>query len=298
MSEQQEQPILTTSDYPSIEKIKRLVENKGFVIFTATWYDSKDDLRFKMCLKMIKECGTYKSPIVVVDGSPSEEVHSVLKSSGAIVYRQTGKGKKGAALREAAMIASQLPGVTDATPLCWQEPEKIDMVRHWGTMFDTSHFSAGSFMDVLVPWRNQRLFQETYPVEQYHSEMYGNHYLDTLAVKRLNELNLELPDVTFEVMSPKLPRIDWHFGPFSFRAEHVKLWTEYKGGDSYDAQLVPIVHAMRKGLNVCSRVVDFKAPLDMKKEEEGNVNFIEKRLAQLNDLDPKVKRSWMEEFYC
>lgn len=280
--------------------MKQATEKTGFVVFTCTRYDNIDELRFKMCLTMIQKCQTHACPVVVVDGSPSEEVHSALKSSGAIVHRQTTEGGKGAALREAAMIASQLPGVTDATPLCWQEPEKIDMVRHWETVLDTNNFSAGSesVVDVAVPWRNQRLFQETYPIEQYHSEMYGNHYLDTVAEKELKLLNLELPGVAFEIVDPKLPRIDWHFGPFAFRAEHVKLWTEYKGGDSYDAQLVPIVHAMRKGLKVCSRVVDFEAPSEMKKEEEGNVNFIEKRLAQLNDLDPRVKMSWMEEFYC
>jgi len=94
-----------------------------------------------------------------------------------------------------------------------------------------------------------------------------------------------------------IPVVDWHFGPFGFRKRHLSLWTEYSGR-SYDAQLVPIVHGMRKGLRVRSILVAFELSGRMKEQEEGNVEFIEKRLKQLWDLDPVVKKAWSDEYYC
>ena len=64
------------------------------------------------------------------------------------------------------------------------------------------------------------------------------------------------------------------------------------------AQVVPLVHAVRKGLRLASVAVAFEAPAAMKAQEEGDVGFIEKRLAQLNSLDPLVKAAWTDSPYC
>uniref|UniRef100_A0A7S1ZEB3 Uncharacterized protein n=1 Tax=Trieres chinensis TaxID=1514140 RepID=A0A7S1ZEB3_TRICV len=156
---------------------------------------------------------------------------------------------------------------------------------------------GGGGFDVVVPWRNVRSFQETYPIEQFHSETYGNLYLDAVAKEALRGMGAELPRVQGVGEKGRREGLDWHFGPFAFRAKHLNLWTECTG-EMYDAQLVPIVHAMRKGLSITSIQVDYHGPLQMKAEEEGNITFIEKRLWQLNDLDPRVKKAWSEEFYC
>jgi len=62
--------------------------------------------------------------------------------------------------------------------------------------------------------------------------------------------------------------------------------------------VVPLVHAVRKGLRLASVAVAFEAPAAMKAQEEGDVGFIEKRLAQLNSLDPLVKAAWTDSPYC
>jgi len=93
-----------------------------------------------------------------------------------------------------------------------------------------------------------------------------------------------------------LAPIDWHFGPFAFRVSHLQLWSNYSG-DSYDAQLVPAVHAARKGIEVASVPVKFMASYRMKTQEEGNVPFIEKRIHQLNSYDPVIKAAWTDAFY-
>ena len=251
---------------------------KDLVVFTCTWYPNKNDLRCRICFDTLKSMVNHGISVVVVDGSPSPDVRDYLKSSGAsMIFEQTSKGKKGAALREAAEKASSLEGVTEDTWLCWQEAEKEDMARHWKSLVN----SQCQNVDIVVPMREDSLFKKTYPIEQYHSENYGNLFLDAVARN--------------EYISYK-KTLDWHFGPFAFRAKHIQLWTKYNG-IMYEAQLVPIVHGIHQGLIVESTIVPFIANEEMKSQEEGQVDFIEKRLNQLADLDPKVKAAWKEDYY-
>jgi len=109
------------------------------------------------------------------------------------------------------------------------------------------------------------------------SESYANLYM-CLAAKKLG---------SFETSPPT----DWHFGPFAFRAQHVEFWLN-ETGELWDAQCVPIVIAVKAGLHVTSVEVDFVAPPEMKDEEEGDLDFVEKRLMQINYLDPRIKAAW------
>eukprot|EP00559_Dactyliosolen_fragilissimus_P001448 CAMPEP_0184868098 /NCGR_PEP_ID=MMETSP0580-20130426/29156_1 /TAXON_ID=1118495 /ORGANISM="Dactyliosolen fragilissimus" /LENGTH=268 /DNA_ID=CAMNT_0027368763 /DNA_START=163 /DNA_END=969 /DNA_ORIENTATION=- len=255
-------------------------QNRDLVIFTTTFYTSVDDIRYHMCISTIREAVARSIPIVIVDASPSDEVFSGMIEAGAMVYKQTGTGRKGVGLREAAIHAKQLDIATDDTYLCFQEPEKKDMIRHWVVAL-----GQGNGADVIMPFRLQSAFLQTYPIEQYHSETFGNLYMDACAREALEKTNSPLVDT--------YTGLDWHFGPFSLRAKHLSFWTRYKG-DMYDAQLVPIIHAMRSGLSVQSVTVDYAAPLEMKDQEQGNVTFIEKRWNQILELDPRLKQAWKD----
>lgn len=272
------------------------------VVFTCTYYPSTSDLRYNQFLETLQAAKKYNLCIVVVDGSP-DDVHEELMGTygghdGTVVVKQTYQGGKGAALREAADVAATgghgaFEVGSDAL-LCWQEPEKTDQISHWRKVLDA--LTAAD--DVVVPRRTTKRFMESYPIEQYHSEIFGNLYLDTVmkeAIRGSDGDAMKIP-----VANTPTPRgmslIDWHFGPFAFRAKHLKLWSTYEG-NSYDAQLIPIVHGIRRGLRVVSVDVDFVLDKRMREQEESNVDFIEKRLNQLNDLDPKVKASWTNELY-
>ena len=278
----------------------------NFVVFTCTYYPSTSDLRYVQFLETLQAAKKYAVRIVVVDGSP-DGVHKALKEgydgrNGAVIVRQTYQGGKGAALREAADVAAAGGrGAFEAgaeTLLCWQEAEKTNQLSHWRKVMVALAAATDDGADVVVPRRTQQCFMDSYPIEQYHSETYGNLYLDTVmkdAIRGSDNDDMQLP-----IANTSTPRgislIDWHFGPFAFRAKHIKLWSTYKG-NSYDAQLVPIVHAIRRGLRVVSVDVDFVLDGRMREQEENNVDFIEKRLNQLNDLDPKVKASWTDDLY-
>lgn len=272
--------------------IEALVKKYNAIVFTCTYYSDPNDVRLHQCLKTLQDpkFGASVIPIVVVDGSPPD-VHEMIKSSSnAIVYKESkmyGKGK-GGALREALQMASLLPGANESTWLCWQEPEKSDMLRCWvNEVFSGSGVGVSSMDDVICPMRKKDCFQASYPIEQYHSETYGNYYLNGIMKEQLDKMEYKCDD------------IDWHFGPFALRKKTLYLWMEYKG-TSYDAQVIPVVAAIRKQIYRinCSIQVSFKLDANMKQQEEGSLDFIEKRLHQLNDLDPKVKQFWKDPLYC
>lgn len=240
------------------------------MVFTCSFYGSLEDVRFKVCLEFLSLAKAQGVRVVVVDASPDAAVREAMVSAGAFrVEKQTAKGKKGAALREALALASGVASGDDCW-LCWQEPEKADMARHWANVAAESDGIKG--LEVVVPAREVKLFEATYPIEQFHSESFANAYCN-LAMR--------------ESMGTGQKPLDWHFGPFGLKKRHAHLWLA-NDGELWDAQVLPIVHALKNGLAVGGVEVPFIAPLAMKAQEEGIFVFVEKRLMQINFLDPKV----------
>ena len=121
-----------------------------------------------------------------MDASPDTALVEIMRQAGGErvqICSQAVKGRqKGAALREAAMLASGLPGVTDHTFLCWQEAEKVEMVGLWKGVFEHETVSRSPlYSDIVVPYRELTSFQKSYPIEQFHSEQYANMYMDCVA---------------------------------------------------------------------------------------------------------------------
>jgi hypothetical protein len=190
---------------------------------------------------------------------------------GATVYAQTGHGKA-AALRQAAQLASQIPGVDHNAWLCFQEPEKTTMVPQWHRTLSLVTPGTG----VVVPRRQEPEFEHSYAIEQWHSENFGNRFLNTVVSAQRGQGTVLLP-----------PGLDWFFGPLAFRAKHATHWTEY-GGGGYDSQLVPIVLAAQAGVVVADVPVRYLADPEMKAQEQGSIAFVKKRFRQLTALVPVV----------
>ena len=237
-------------------------KKKKVIVFTCTYYNSVEESRFVCCEAMLENAVKEGIEVVVVDGSPSEDVREKMRRCGVHVAKQQQKGKKGVALREALALA--MDRANEATLLCWQEPEKADMIFHW-------QFVEQQAGDCVVPMREDTLWKETYPIEQYYSENFANLYVSTAAK-------------TFGGFETKL---DWHFGPFGIRKRCAQPWLDHRG-ELWDAQVLPIVETIRRGLTVTSVPVPFRAPFVMKSEEEENFDFVQKRLMQINFLDPLV----------
>ena len=98
------------------------------VIVSPTFFPSVNDVRCQLGLQACRKAKSLGIPLLLVDASPAP-VRAALEEAGAVVRPQTRAGKKGAALREcieAALEQFQLPpnGV-----ICYQELEKVEMVR-------------------------------------------------------------------------------------------------------------------------------------------------------------------------
>lgn len=152
------------------------------------------------------------------------------------------------------------------TIIGFQELEKVDMFRHWTSII---RHMVESGADVTAVRREDDAFKSSYPIEQYHCESFANMFLDSLGT------------------GIGLPSIDWTSGPIAFRTSQAHHWMNYDG-ETWDAQLVPLVNAHMDGAKVTSYEVDYYHPVSMKQQEQGVVAWNEKRLYQLNVLSQKV----------
>lgn len=204
------------------------ISRKTFVV-TTTYYPDLADLRFNLALEMCKLAQLYKIHLVIVDDSPNHElVRKQFQQAGTAeyvrVYQQdkANYAGKGGALKQAIAEAANLirdrntekgNGLLNAV-ICFTEPEKVDLFNH---LHDVARPILEGKTDVVVPTRNDELFKETYPIEQYHSESFGNLHFDLLAK--------HFPG--FQNEGAK--KLDWLFGPFAFKASLAKTWLNYPG---------------------------------------------------------------------
>ena len=253
------------------------------VLVTVTYYPNISDIRFPLAIELCKLAAANKVRTVIVDDSPDHAaVRDALEQMGngyVKVFQQdkTIYQGKGGALRQAIYYARELlkeihnndNNVLNKTAICFAEPEKVDIVNHIHLI--TKPILGGD-ADIVVPTRNEELFRQTYPIEQYHSEKFGNLHFDSLAkeFKGFQTTNAQ--------------QLDWLFGPFAFHTSLTDTWLNYKG-TSWDAQMIPYVRAVRhENRRIMSVMINFKHAKQMKEQEERNPQWTNKRLKQLNIL--------------
>ncbi|KAL7533925.1 hypothetical protein ACHAXR_009697 [Thalassiosira sp. AJA248-18] len=287
----------TTSEYQEAEShLQPLIEtpependyleetaSRTFVV-TTTYYPDISDLRFQIAVDMCSLAKLYKIHLIIVDDSPEHEtVREAFQQAGTAeyvkVHRQdkTQYSGKGGALKQAIQHAAsfiqesikQKGNVLHDSVICFTEPEKLDLMNH---MHQIVKPILDGKSDVVVPTRSDELFKRTYPIEQYHSESFGNMHFDLLAKE-------------FEGFQKDGARkLDWLFGPFAFKASLARGWLGYEG-TSWDAQIIPYVRGVRQhNWRIMSVTVPFRHPQEMKEQEEGYPAWTKKRLKQLTLL--------------
>ena len=281
----------------------------NFIVVAPTFYASRDDPRFDLALQCCHAAARHNLQLLLVDASTDGTVCQQLQDaaalgSGCYYHRQQDTtGKKGAALREGIQhayrkllenAAARHPDEeNDATAetvddnkdnnnkllrnaiIAFQEPEKVDLMRHWSAIVQHLLLEHERRADICVPQRSETTFRATYPIEQYHAEHFANLHLNALAAANSNWGDI---------------RLDWTFGPVAFRASLASHWLDYRQGELWDAQLVPLVRAaaQQQQAKVTSYEIDFHHPAVMKAQEEGMPQWSHKRLFQLNHLFDKV----------
>ena len=237
---------------------------KDIVLVTTTRYDSTRDTRFLLAVKMAEDARAKGFPLVVVDSSPDEDVRKHMTERGAHVFLEMAETKmgKGVALRQAIQQAVAFNPLV----IMFLEPEKYELIDYIARI--AQPILAGDAL-IVVP-RRVTTSWNSYPREQYHSEIFGNLHLRNLAI-----LNKLLPSDAEEV--------DWFFGPFAFRGDLAPYFTTYPG-TSWDVQMVPQIHIAKafRDSNVFVGVpVAFQYPTTQRLEEESSPTWSAKRLQQL-----------------
>jgi len=266
------------------------------IVIAPTFYTDSSDIRYSLALDCCREAANHKVELLIVDNSPSDAFRKNLEKAGngfVIVTKQASKGRKGAALREgirwAAMTLMRDPNTvsggshnmasSDINPasrralIGFQEPEKVDMIRHWKSV---AEHAVATNADIVCPRRNDASFQATYPIEQYYAEKFANLSLDVLG-KAIG-----------------MPSIDWTIGPVALDVSMAERWLACNG-EIWDAQLLPIIDCFLNNAIVADFEIDYRHPKTMKEEEEGNFEFNDKRLLQLNFLQATVGKRLKEE---
>lgn len=254
-------------------------------LVTTTYYPDLNDIRLGCAIDLCRLAAQHKFHVFIVDDSPDEMVRRQLQDASEVYVHVLPQEKaqysgKGGALRQAIRTAIEWfyenNVAVDESVIVFTEPEKINIIEHVNEI--VLPLLVGD-ADVVVPARNDNLFRETYPIEQYHSESYGNLYFNLLA-KQLKGFQQRSTKST-PVDETKL---DWLFGPFAFKTNLANSWLQYDG-TSWDAQMIPYVRGVRmQGWKIISVPINYVHSLNMKQQEEGDPIWVAKRLHQLNLL--------------
>lgn len=254
-------------------------------LVTTTCYPDTNDIRLLCAVDLCRLAAQHNFQIFIIDDSPDEMVRRQLRGDDAslgeyvhaIRQDKAQYSGKGGALRQAIRMAAEWFRENnidaDKSAIVFTEPEKTNIIEH---VYEIVFPLLTGNTDVVVPARNDDLFRETYPIEQYHSESYGNFYFNLLA----NQCG------SFEWATAEGPtkKLDWLFGPFAFKMNLANSWLQYEG-TAWDAQMVPYVRGVRmNGWRITSVPINYRHSRDMKQQEEGDPIWVAKRLHQLNLL--------------
>lgn len=241
------------------------------VVATTTAYGNNDHVRASLAQQTFTRLYQEGMSVSVVDGGSEPQWCRAFQATPGVQlvpeqldYR-TGKGSMGAGRRQAMALAAancQPGGV-----VVWMEPEKLDFVRWIKQAAEPILLGQA---DLVLPKRKSL---HTYPLEQQLAEQLGNLTVESLLGQEF----------------------DFWFGPrlWSPQALHHMLDYAKPGsrdyGDKWDSIMIPCLRAMADGLRVVSVEVGYEHPPEQTQEEEGDVELIAKRIAQLHNIVPALR---------
>ncbi len=239
---------------------------KEVAIFTTTLYPDPSNWRAKCAIETARKAFQLDVPFVTVDSTSHAEFLDALKNEGAIILQDESGGKPFGACRRQALRYIIAQGL--AQNFFWMEPEKTSMLDDLHQIFRPI---VQNDADMVTPNRI-RLF-ETYPIEQAHSESYGN--------------------LVFQIATGKA--WDIFAGPVAFNAAAAAIFLKYNEDgiprdDRWDSTIIPRIEiaATLRGRSVDTQ---YAHPPKQTQAEASNPVFVKKRLEQLNNLCPMI---WAE----
>lgn len=261
----------------------------AFSTYYPKWYRGRlksfkhtDKIRGDLALELLRKAVNFKYQTVVVDVTSSKSFRKELAYIESInLVKRNSSIKRSPSRRLAFKIACKLAGVK---VIIYTDPEKVSLVEKY--IRDIAEPILENKADIVIPKRESKLFEITYPDYQYSSEVEANRLYNELL--RTNGL-----------LPTNIPDLDLFFGPKAFkndpkilslflRKSDFPINKRYSKDLHFDPEdfsniiFFPIVLALKKKLRVQSIEIKFSYPVLQKKNEESSLKelFIEKRRVQ------------------
>lgn len=226
------------------------------VLATTTLYkpDNKSDVvRSKLATESIKEATSIGYSIIVVDSGSSDELLREFENYGANIvtsYKEMGECKR-LAIQEAYNL--------DKKVIAYLELEKKDYINE---IIYTALPIISDKADIVIPHRNNLY---SLPTAQRHTESFGNLYFKELTGRDL----------------------DMFFGCRTFHRDMAKYFLECQG-QHWLSVFAPVMDMIYDNKRVMSVKVDYTHPVEQTNIEEHSMEFLNKRLFQLNAILPVI----------
>jgi hypothetical protein len=273
-----------------IENTPEIINPKSVAIASATWNKgwfpgesdgTADKVRGDETILMARAIQERGYQMIVVDGGSPPEFLEELRKLGVVVQAQKEPGL-GAGKREAMIAASKLDGVKVIT--LTEEKRSLFADNSPEELFAPILRNGA---DIIIYGRSKAAF-ETLPKEQRKYESLINSKITSKLIKEGLWLSSQ-------------GEIDMAFGPVAFRNDEsiLELFTRVYKFDAEEGntlhmqvkpdrwanpQYIPRIQAMYDGLNVVKLEVNYEHSEAQRKIEEGDPNYVTKRLAQYHDV--------------
>ena len=235
------------------------------VLCSSTHYKKTiDDVRASCALETAKKAARYSLNLLVVDDT-DVNFRNQLKELGATVFEEKVHGM-GTCRRFILDKAGDIAGKDGV--VIWLEAEKYNLVEFAEQLAEPI---LNGKADMVIPNRDQKLFEETYPKFQIQSE--------SLAKLFVHDMGLDW---------------DVFFGPVAVNNVALNEFLNYPNNlpkefgmtvpDTWDATYLPWLIAMSKGCKTEFITVPYRHPSEQTKHESGNLEYDLKRIAQLELL--------------
>lgn len=258
----------------------------GTVTYYPKWYRGRlrsikhtDKIRGDLALEFITRAKQIGMQVVVVDGKSSKTFKNTLKNIPGVIIKNRNSPKRSPAKRQAFKTASKIDGVK---VIVATEPEKTSVLDSLEQIVTPILENRADF---VIPKREEKLFESSYPEYMVESEQEGN----SLYGEYLKANGIMGKDADY----------DFFFGPRAFKNDRkilslfmkkfkIKTGDDNLSKDLFDAeeysnaQYFPLVLALKKKMRILSVEIPFVYPKLQKENEEVGQRelFIEKRKNQ------------------
>lgn len=235
-----------------------------------------DKIRGDLAITFFERATREGYRVVVVDGKSTKTFHKALKNIPGIHVLKRHGFKRSPARRQAYKNAASLK---DIRVVIATEPEKISLLDSVASIVEPILTGKA---DIIIPKRDEALFQSSYPHYQYESETEGNRlYNELLKSEGYLPHQSEDLDVFF---GPRVFRNDRQIRSlfmrkYAFRTGNLLLRNEILDPEELsNALFFPIVNALKRGLKIRSVTIPFEYP-SLQKENEliGNREYFEEK---------------------